>query len=317
MKQRLFNALLAASLLLTACGGASSPASQPERIYFASDRDGNFEIYAMALDGSDLLRLTTSAAREDQPAPSPDGKTILFVSDRDGNPELYKMARDGSGVLRLTDTPEAESAPAWSPDGQKIAYILSTKTAGDLYVMNADGSNPTDLSTDSRNDWSAAWSPDGTRLAVAAWGKGGAQLYTLLPDGSGETRLTELAGFAWSPVWAPDGKSLLFVSLPEPPENLNGLFITASGKFFATAGNIFDLVPVQTRIFKVNADGSESAAMAGIPLGSWAPLFSPDGESVLYVSDSGGDQEIYSLPLSGGQPTNLTNNLAADNTPAR
>ena len=42
--------------------------------HFASDRDGNFEIYAMNADGSDLARLTDNSANDEVPSWSPDGR---------------------------------------------------------------------------------------------------------------------------------------------------------------------------------------------------------------------------------------------------
>ena len=96
--------------------------SQPSgRIAFSSDRDGNWEIYAINVDGSGLTRLTDQHGEDSSPRWSPDGQRILFQSDRDGNHEIFLMNADGSAVVRLTDD-NKDLAPQWSPDGPRIAF---------------------------------------------------------------------------------------------------------------------------------------------------------------------------------------------------
>ena len=75
------------------------------RIAFMSNRDGDFEIYAMNADGSGQVALTANTATESSPEWSPDGSKIVFHSLRDGNAEIYVMNADGSGVTRLTNNP--------------------------------------------------------------------------------------------------------------------------------------------------------------------------------------------------------------------
>ncbi|MBI4457270.1 MAG: PD40 domain-containing protein, partial [Acidobacteria bacterium] len=53
-----------------------------ERILFYSNRDGNYEVYVMGTDGSNVTRLTNSSANESDASWSPDGRRIVFTSDR-------------------------------------------------------------------------------------------------------------------------------------------------------------------------------------------------------------------------------------------
>ena len=92
----------------------SVPGASPERIAFASARDGDFEIYAMSPDGSGVTRLTRNPGDDRDPSSMPDGTRIAFASSRDGNFEIYVMDRDGSNQTRLTTTPADDRNPAWS-----------------------------------------------------------------------------------------------------------------------------------------------------------------------------------------------------------
>jgi TolB protein len=88
-------------------------------IAFVSNRDGNYEIYVMNGDGSELKNLTNNPADdggEDYgPAWSPDGKRILFSSNRDGNAEIYVMNADGSGLINLTNAMASDDFfPKWN-----------------------------------------------------------------------------------------------------------------------------------------------------------------------------------------------------------
>ena len=124
-------ACVAAGALLGGCGGGSSGpgggsgagAQTPsETLGVSVGSAGSFDIYAAFADGRAQLRLTDDAARDTEPALSPDRRRIAFISTRGGQTDLYLMNADGSAVERLTDDAVAEDEPAWSPDGTRLAF---------------------------------------------------------------------------------------------------------------------------------------------------------------------------------------------------
>jgi Tol biopolymer transport system component len=61
------------------------------KILFASERDGNSEIYVMSANGRDQRRLTTNPAIDFFPSWSPDGRRIAFSRGQGNEFELYVM----------------------------------------------------------------------------------------------------------------------------------------------------------------------------------------------------------------------------------
>ena len=66
-----------------------------------SNREGNWEIYVVNVDGSGLRRLTNNAANDGLPTWAPDGRAIAFVSDQEGGWAVWAMNPDGSGRRKL------------------------------------------------------------------------------------------------------------------------------------------------------------------------------------------------------------------------
>jgi Tol biopolymer transport system component len=194
---------------------AWSPAGEePARIAFVSERDGNQEIYVIAVpdgtdaDGGNSLRLTDNPAEDMRPSWSPDGSQIVFNSMRDGNWELYVMNADGSAQQRLTDSEAWEFFPTWSPDGEEIAFFACDPQCRpnrqDIYAMNPDGTDVRRL-TDSPStvDEDPAWSPDGDKIVFQSDRDGNFEIYTMNADGSDQQRLTNHRGGDYWPSWGP------------------------------------------------------------------------------------------------------------------
>ena len=203
MATRLRVALVAAclaALALPAPAHAAFPGADG-KIAFASNRDGNFEIYTVDPDGTNLQRLTHTAADESMPAWSPDGSRIAFQR-RDpptGNIDVWTMLADGSGQVDVTRGVE----PEWSPDGRKLVFARGGVFINDGTTETIASTNPDARIPD--------WSPDGTTIAYADVARDtSSDVFSVRPEGSADTRLTN--NFSSSaPSWSPDGSRIAFM----------------------------------------------------------------------------------------------------------
>lgn len=106
------------------------------QIVFTSLRDGNWNVWVINSDGSNLRNLTGNKYSSSQFASwSPTGDYISFVSFTDNTTMggLYLMNADGTDVKQLAIS--GTIAPVWSPTGEQIAFV-----AGDhLFVSDLQG----------------------------------------------------------------------------------------------------------------------------------------------------------------------------------
>ncbi len=98
---------------LTDHAGDSRPAVHGTQVAFMGNRDGDWEIYAISLDGSGLTQLTDNAANDGLPVWSPDGRTLAFVSDQGGAWAVWAIATDGSNLRKLFDL-GGDLGPDWT-----------------------------------------------------------------------------------------------------------------------------------------------------------------------------------------------------------
>ncbi|MEO5961145.1 MAG: biopolymer transporter TolR [Opitutaceae bacterium] len=81
------------------------------------------DIYKVAIDGGDEVRLTNVKGMADGSEYSPDGKWIYYNSTESGLMQLWRMKPDGTGQEQLTKDEFNNWFPHISPNGKWIAFI--------------------------------------------------------------------------------------------------------------------------------------------------------------------------------------------------
>lgn len=135
------------------------------------------DLWSVARQGGDAVRLTTSAGTESDPTFSPDGKRIAFTGQYSGTNDVYVMDAGGGEPQRLTYYAGNDTVIGWTPDGQSVLFSSTYETETDLpalYTVPMTGGMPQRLPLPSGTHGS--YSPDGRHLAYdpgfrwqAAW----------------------------------------------------------------------------------------------------------------------------------------------------
>jgi Tol biopolymer transport system component len=111
------------------------------QIAFASNGDGDYDIYTVTLATGVIRQLTNNAGDDMDPTWAPGGGRIAFTRAAGSTTDVWVMRSDGSGQVNVTAVSAAsESQPSWSPDGKKIVYTKGTGDQAQVFKMNADGS---------------------------------------------------------------------------------------------------------------------------------------------------------------------------------
>ena len=196
--------------------------------------DLQYEIHVVALDGSNIRRLTENDSHEASPVWSPDGRRIAYWTDSPEGSDWALMTMDGDGMdKRQIVTVEFVDPPPvrWSPDGRHLAFVrfhheYATPTSEGvwehaIYVVGADGSSPTRLAPTSSPP---LWSHDGNRVffintqEVEDTNDVSMVLYSIRTDGT-DLRIVADIGMRWRPKtfpypvelnWSADGSEIWF-----------------------------------------------------------------------------------------------------------
>jgi TolB protein len=268
------------------------------RIAFQSNREGQHEVYLMDPDGSNVRRMTRTAAGKHSwyPESSPDGATIAYHTDEDTvGYQIWTMQAGGTARSNLTnDTSIGDAAAAWSPDGSQIAFYTTrfqdSLDTFDVYAMDADGGSPRQLTfssgVDNRNP---DWSPDGSQIVYQTTQEGDWEIYVMdSADGSNKRNLSdEHPGQDEEPSWSPDGAKIAFSS------NREGSY----------------------DIWIMDADGGNQRRLTANPTDDRHPSWSLDGSKIVFSSFRQNNWDIYTINADGTGEIRLTTDPAVDSMP--
>jgi Tol biopolymer transport system component len=188
------------------------PSPDRSTIAFSSNRGGDFDLYLMDADGTDLRRISSGPGADGDPAWTPDGRRLIFTSARSGSSQIYSIAVDGTDLHPLTTAGGGNSAPTVSPDGRTIAFVSGRDGNDEIYRMDVDGGNQTNLSATRERETAPRFLASGDLAYAAEVRHNGFQVVRVPADGTPAitlaTSATPITAFAVSA----DGTRLAIVA---------------------------------------------------------------------------------------------------------
>jgi hypothetical protein len=288
------SAVLAIFACLLVSGGPAArsanavfPGTANGDIIFASDRDGDAEIYRMDNSGTGQRRLTINRSQDLDPALSVNFPPVwAYASDKSGDFEIYAV-RGPKIEEPLTRNPAADLAPAFSPEGNTVAFVSNRTGNDDIFTVSSaltEGavrnltSNPADDGTPAWSSWVGAppignnppvCSLNRPRIAFHSNRGGNYEIYTMNESGSDLVDVTRSPDAEFNPNWSPDCRFIAF-------ERRRG------GNYDIWVVNL--MTGEQTQLTSGGAQDTD-------------PVWSPNGRQIAFTSDRDGNQEIYVLGL--------------------
>lgn len=122
---------------------AIDPTLTPDasRVIFSQDGD----LWQVATEGGQALRLTAMEGIETRPSVSPDGKWLAFTAEQYGNKDIFLMPMDGGEIRQLTFHDAADEVESWAWDSEKIYFTSDRYNRYTTYEIEIKGSTPTRL----------------------------------------------------------------------------------------------------------------------------------------------------------------------------
>ena len=223
----------------------------------------------------------------------PDG-TGLIVNGRNEVPgtergmQVWRVPLAGGEARRITNDLNNYASISLSVDGSTLIAVQWEATSG-LWIASAENpSVPAQVTagTLDRRDGNHGLSvaPDGRLIYVSDRG-GKWDLWSIDADGTSIKQLTDASHRDLSPVVSPDGRYIVFQSCRNP--NTDRTY----------------------NIWRVDADGRNPMQLTRGTYDS-EPVFSPDGESVIYVAEDGHVPKLRRVPINGGDGVPLTDEFS-------
>lgn len=269
------------------------------KVYFLSDRNGPFSLYAYDVKTKKVEELLPETSDIKSASAGPGA----IVYEQFGSLGLYDLSTGKAKTVSVTvpaDLPNARRhfkkveneivAANLSPSGARAVF----EAHGEILTAPAEKGDVRNLTnTPGVMDRDPAWSPDGKSVAYFSDESGEYQLFIKSPDGLGEAKKISLgtpASFYYDPVWSPDSKKIAYTD-----KRLNLWYIDLAK-------------PVPVKVDTTTYD---------LPQRTMEPLWSPDSRWIAYSKQLPSHMNaICAYSLEQGKVLQLTDGLSDAQFPA-
>jgi len=238
------------------------PAFSPDgtKLAFASDRDGDWNIYLMDARGGRPVQITTEATADLHPSFSPDGKRLVY-SAYNAQSQQWELVVTELGKSNSRQIIGHGLFPTWHPTDETILYQNARQrgtrwfSVWKIDLVDGDPTAPTELAVSANAACiTPQWSADGRHIVFCTVispeadevnRPSQADVWVMRVDGTQRTRLTGGRFANLQPIWSPEG-AIYFVSNRGP----NGL------------ENIWSMRPHRSLQLAAELSGDQDPAMA-------------------------------------------------------
>lgn len=230
----------------------------------------------------------TSVAYKNLITPLRPGK-IAYCQRHKGFWQVWTANLDGSRPCRLTKSGMDKRYPSFSPQGERIAYVTNE---GELWIMDVNGRNKRKIPLPIHAS-QPRWSPHGKRIVFVSYQDlyhGDSELWEVDLETLKLKKFISRPWMQYDPCCSPNGTNIIFTDGPE-------LYAQEICKLDLKTGDVIQLTE----------NGPYDYDMQ--------PVYSPDGKTIVYASNQGGNYDIWIMDKFGRKPHNLTRNSAHDIMP--
>ncbi len=223
------------------------------------------------------LSQTEEQARKQQAEDAQSGKHRRYQWDFDPQMDIFEGDLDGKHLRQLTNTPGYDAEGAYSPDGKLIAFCSDRDGDPDLYVMNADGTGVRQLTNAPGYDGGPFISPDGKWVVYRSDRKQREmlQIHVIGIDGQNDVALTDNVGVNWAPYWHPTKPYIIW---------------TGADHSDPKARPNYDLWLMKYELKDGRIAPGPIARVTDHPAADVLPVFSPDGQQLMWTSNRTADR---------------------------
>jgi Tol biopolymer transport system component len=255
--------------------------------------------------GQKLFTPENSGELNLSPVLSPDGEKVTFLTNKNvisidlmvANTETKEIIKKLTSSVRqahIDDFNYIESAGSWSPDGSK--YVLTSFSKGrNKFIISNVEEDRVKVEKEFFIDGVAAfnnpeWSPDGESILFTGLDDGQSDLYLYHLESEKLEKLTDDRYSDMQASFSSDGERIVFIS--------------ERGRDTQLEKNIYG----KYRLCIMDRSSGEIDVLDVFPdKDNFSPNFSPDDQSVIFLSHADGYRNLYEYDLNTDKVYRLTN----------